>query len=110
MPKKHPSVINIKVIQKEFLLDFIQIMTIIKKENWIPVGKRMRFDREQVYSYFANKGIAQKAISYLGICEKFGVSKEDAFKIIHEQKWKPIIKGAVWYFAFAPIAEYFKNK
>jgi hypothetical protein len=43
--------------------------------------------------------------------ERFGVSKDDVFEIIHAQKWRPISIGLLWAFNYTPIADYFnKNK
>ena len=112
MPNKRKSVINIKAIQQEYLLSFVEVLTIARNEQWkvITLGRGVNYDRQTVKDYFDKQGIAPKTITYKGIMERYKITKEKVFEILGEQRFAPVsTAGALWTFDFAKIDGFFKN-
>ena len=89
-------------------------MSIARKEEWkVTNCHNLSFDKDIVFDYFAKKQIAAKYVNWKQIVDlygKHGVSKENVFALIHEQRWKPVTTtGNLWTFEHAPIAEYFAS-
>lgn len=109
------SRINIKTIQKEFGLTFLELMVIVRDEGWKTDSKNGTFfNRNVVYDYFAKRGMTPQTMNFKQIMAEYGLTKDEVFTLIKTNKWKPVTTGtgtgALWAFDRATIAEYFAKR